>query len=182
MQELYVFLKYPTKILTTLKLMLSKPAGLFLLIPVIAMPELTTTVKALYLLGALFVVDFITGIGASWVEFKKSLPVLPGSGKRYVIQSSKLKLSGVKFIIYGLGCLIAAGIEWVFIAQEFEPHKALKKLTLTAIVIGFFCAIEVYSIVFENFKRMGFDVIQQIKKIFKSGREIYKTVNNEKTE
>jgi len=179
MQDIYVLLRYPAKIITTLKVMLSKPAGLAMLIPVLAMPELTTTLKALYLLGGLFVVDFITGVGASWVEFKKSLPVVPGSGKRYVIQSSKLKLSGVKFIIYGLGCLIAAGIEWVFIAQEFEPHKALKKLTLTAIVIGFFCAIEVYSIVFENFKRMGFDVIQQLKKIFKSGRDIYKTVKDD---
>jgi len=183
MQEVYVYMRYPVKIFATLKVILSKPAGAATAVPVVAiMPVLTTPQKALILLGCLFVADFITGILASWVEFKKSLPVLPGSGKRYVIQSAKLKLSGVKFIIYGLGSLIAAGIEWVFIAQEFEPHKALKKLTLTAIVIGFFCVIEIYSIVFENFKRMGFDVIQEIKKIFKSGRDIYKTVNNDKTE
>lgn len=179
MQEVYVFLRYPAKIMACLKIILSKPLGLVAMVPVIAMPVLTTPQKALILLGCLFVVDFITGIIASWVEFKKTLPVTPGSGKRYVIQSSKLKLSGVKFIIYGLGSLIAAGIEWVFIAQEFEPHKALKKLTLTAIVIGFFCVIEIYSIVFENFKRMGFDVIQEIKKIFKSGRDIYKTVKDD---
>jgi len=179
MNELYLFSKYPLKIFASLKIILSKPAGLLMILPVVAMPALTTPLKALILLGGLFIADFITGILASWVEFKRSLPVLPGSGKRYVIQSSKLRLSGVKFIVYGLGSLIAAGIEWVFIAQEFEPHKALKKLTLTALVIGFFCVIEIYSIVFENIKRMGFDIIQEIRKIFKSGREIYKTVNKE---
>jgi phage-related holin len=180
MQEVYVYLRYPAKILASFKLILSKPAGAATVVPAIAlMPALTTPQKALILLACLFVIDFGTGIGASWVEFKKALPVTPGSGKRYLIQSSKLKLSGVKFIIYGLGCLIAAGFEWVFIAQEFEPHKALQKLSLTSIVIGFFCVIEFYSIVFENFKRMGFDVIQELKKMFKSGRDIYKTVKDD---
>lgn len=182
MQNLYIFMRYPAKIVACIKVMFSKPAGMAMLVPVLVMPEITTTVKALYLLLLLMVADFFTGVIASYIEFKKSVPVTPGSGKRYVIQSSLLILSGVKFIIYGSASLIAAGIEWVFIAQEFEPHKALKKLTLTAIVIGFFCVVEVYSIVMENFKRMGFDVLEVVKKMFKSGRDIYKTVKDDKTE
>lgn len=99
---------------------------------------------------------------------------MPGSGKRYVIQSSKLRLSAVKFITYGLVTLVARGVEWVFVAQEFEPHTSLNKMTLTTMAIGFCCAVEVYSIIFENIKRMGFDIIEEVKKIYKKVMSIKK--------
>jgi len=183
MNDITLFTRYATKIFISAKIMLSKPFGLVLLLPVVAAPTFTTPQKALILLAGLFVVDFITGITASWMEFRRSLPVLPASGKRYVIQSSKLKLSAVKFIVYGLTALVARGIEWAFIPKEFEPHEALNKMTLTTMAIAFCCCIELYSIVFENFKRMGFDVIQIVKKVFTDGRKVYKIVKDEdKTE
>jgi len=182
MNDITLFTRYATKIFLSGKVMLSKPVGLILMVPVVASPAFTTPQKALILLAGLFVLDFITGITASWMEFKRSIPVLPASGKRYVIQSSKLKLSAVKFIVYGLTALVARGIEWAFIAKEFEPHESLNKMTLTTMAIAFCCCIELYSIVFENFKRMGFDVIQVIKNASAKGWDLYKTVKDEKTE
>jgi hypothetical protein len=75
---------------------------------------------------------------------------------------------------------MAWGIEKVFIIGEFEPHSKLQKMTFTTIVIAICCVIEIYSIVFENFKRMGFDIIKQVKKIASSGWGVYKSIKNEK--
>lgn len=178
--ELTIYFKYFFKLATTIKMMLSKPTSLIVCSPVFVVPVYSTPVKALILLAFFFIVDFITGISASYVEFKRSLPVLPGQGKRYVIQSSKLRLSAVKFGTYCIMILGAYGIEWVFVIQEFEPHANLQKMTLTTIIIAFCCAIELYSILFENVKRMGFDIIQKVKNISKDGWDIFKTVKDEK--
>lgn len=177
MHDLNVFVKYHNKIVDALDMMALKP---LMLIPIFTLPLLTTTEKTLLFLGFLFVADFITGVAASWVEFRKSLPVLPGSGKRYVFSSSKMRLSGVKFITYGMGIVTAYALECIFLIKEFEPEAlATQKLTLTTIVTLFFCTIEFYSIFFENIKRMGFDIIQKVKTITKAGWGLYKDVKDE---
>lgn len=175
---------YASKLGYVFKNMMYSPAGVAGFIPLMVGAELSTNVKAAYVLMGLFVLDFITGVWASWAEFQRSIPVTPGSGKRYVVQSGLLQLTAVKFVVYGLTILVALALEWAFIApgKEFEPHESLNKMTLTTFWILFLCIIEVYSIVFENIKRIGFDVIQTIKKIAKNGWDIYKTVKDEKTE
>ena len=180
--ELSIISKYFTKPLETFGEFALKPLAAVACVPVMIPPAMSTPIKALILLAIFFILDFLTGIGASYVEFKKSLPVLPGSGKRYVLSSSKMRLSVVKFITYGLAALIARGMEWVFIPGEFEPNENLNKMTLTTIVIGICCVIEVYSILFENVKRMGFDLIQKVKQIYKEGWKLYKYVKNGKDE
>ncbi len=166
-----------------LKEMFSKPSGYILTLGFVALSEMTTTQKTLLLLAALFVFDFITGVWASYVEFKKSLPVTPGAGKRYVFSSAKMRLSAVKFITYGMGVIVSFFVESIFVIQEFEPsHISTQKLTLTTVVTLFFCSIEFYSIFFENIKRIGFDIIQKVKSIFKDGWGLYKSVKNEKDE
>lgn len=72
--------------------------------------------------------------------------------------------------------LDAYGIEWVFAPGEIEPFSRLQKMTLTTITIAFCCVIELYSILFENVKRMGFDVIQKIKTISSTGWKVYKNI------
>lgn len=157
--------------------MLHKPLTLFLNLLLIAFPILTTSQKAALLLGIFFILDFITGILASWIEFRKTNS---GTGKKYVIQSSKLRLSAVKFICYALGILCAWGIEIVFVIKKIPSGSiSTQNLTFTTVVIAFFCVIEFYSIFFENIKRMGFDVIQKVKKISSEGWKLYKTIKNE---
>lgn len=177
MNNIHIYLRYGAKLAKGAKVLVTKPAGLISILPAAAV-TLTTPQKAIILLAILFILDFITGIGASWVEFRKTKTVVPGSGKRYLIQSSKLRLSAVKFVTYGLVILIAHGLEWTFAIKEFELHPKFQKMTLTTIAIAFCCGIEIYSILFENIKRMGFDIIEKIKTISKSGWDLYKTIKN----
>jgi phage-related holin len=177
LKHLKDYSKYFIKFGITIKAMFTKPLPLLACMPVMYMPVFTTEQKALILLGCLFIIDFATGIMASWSEFQK---VLPENRKDYLIESDKLRLSAVKFITYAFTALMAWGIEKVFIIGEFEPHSKLQKMTFTTIVVAFCCAIEIYSIVFENFKRMGFDIIKKVKKIASSGWGVYKSIKNEK--
>jgi len=149
---------------------------------VFIIPLISTPLKALILLGILFVFDFITGIGASYVEFHKIKLLDSTAPKHYILTSSKLRLSVVKFITYGLAILIAFGIEWAFVNGEFKLHDNIQTITLTTFVTAFCSIIEIYSIFFENVKRMGFDIIQKIKTISKEGWRLYKTLKNDKTE
>lgn len=159
---------------------MTKPLGLLTMAATATAPAFTTTEKTLFLLGGLFIADFITGVMASWVEFKKALPVTPGAGKRYVFSSEKMRMSGVKFITYGMGIVTAYALESIFIIHEFEPkYLTTQKLTLTTVVTLFFCVIELYSIFFENIKRMGFDIIQNVKKIIRQAWAVTKEVKNE---
>lgn len=176
--ELTIYLKYFAKFGFTLKTILSKPLTLFTCLPLVVLPVLTTPQKAAMLLGLFFILDFITGISASWIELKKTEAV---SEKKYIIQSSKLRLSAVKFICYALGILCAWGIEIVFVIKKIPSGSiSTQNLTLTTVVIAFFCVIEFYSIFFENIKRMGFDIILKVKKISCESWKLYKTIKNEK--
>lgn len=175
--ELAIFLKYLSKLGITVKSLFSKPIAFIACFPVMSMPVFTTPQKAIILLGVLFTLDFITGIWGNWIEFKKDWPIDQITGRRErLIKSAKLRLSAVKFGTYAIMILGAYGIEWVFTPGEFEPHERLQKMTLTTIVIAFCCVIELYSIVFENFKRMGFDVVKKVKKIW----SLYKSIKDEK--
>ncbi|MCO6147534.1 phage holin family protein [Flavobacterium sp. NRK1] len=177
--NLSIFFNHLIKPFITAKIVLNKPDSFTYFLPAIVIPVLTTPQKAIILLGLFFTLDFITGICASYIEFKKNILPLPGSEKQYVLQSAKLRLSVIKFITYGLAIIIAYAIEWTFIIGEFEPHSKLQKMTLTTFVIAFCCTIEIYSIFFENIKRMGFDIIQKVKNISKEGWKLYKTITND---
>jgi len=159
-----------------------KPIATIACLPVAIPPATSTPLKALILLGVFFAMDFITGIGASYVESKKSTTSAYRTNNNYFLTSSKFRLSIVKFITYGLAVITARSIEWAFIPGEFSPNDNLNKMTLTTIVIGICCGIEIYSIFFENIKRMGFDIIQKIKTISKEGWRFYKYLKNERTE
>lgn len=178
--ELTICLKYFSKLVFTLKMILSKPLTLFSCLPFLTLPFLTTSQKASLLLGFFFILDFITGILASWIELKRNKPNPETS---YVLQSSKLRLSAVKFICYSLGILCAWGIEMVFVIKKIPSgYISTQNLTLTTVVIAFFCVIEFYSIFFENIKRMGFDIIHNVKKISSQGWRLYKNIKNENNE
>lgn len=181
MEELTLYSKYFIKVAITLKTLLPRPVDIVFKLPIVLTAPLYTTVEmACGILAILFLIDFITGILASWVEFKRVPPLIPASDKKYLIQSAKLRMSGVKFICYALAILCAWMLETVFMIKEIPTgHISTQNLTLTTIVIAFFCLIEFYSIFFENMKRAGFDIIQKIKNISRSGWGVYKSIIND---
>lgn len=146
--------------------MLTKPIGITLLVPTIGIALLSNTQKGLIILFSLFILDFITGIYASWIEKKKAEKTTPSLKNEALISSEKLRLSGVKLFTYTSSILSVFGIEKLFIIKSFKfENISSQDLTLTVCVIAFFCAIEFYSVFFENFKRAGFDIIEKTNNI-----------------
>jgi len=173
MEWVGLYSKYFFKLWINLKTMSSSPAGVITGSSLVAVSVLTSVQKALILLLIFSVIDFITGIIASWREKKDKEKIDPTVKEQSLISSEKLKLSAVKAFTYASAILGVWGIEKVFFIRTFKfENISTEDLTVTLIFVGFCCAIEFYSIVFENFKRMGFDiskkafsVIRHVKKI-----------------
>ena len=138
---------------------------------------LNTPHQAVLLLIFCLITDFITGVIASWTENNKKSD--SPSNKENVIKSAKLRLTAIKFVSYSLGILGAWGIETIFLIKKIPSgYISTTELTLTTYVIGFFIAIELYSIFLKNIKRMGFDIIQKSKIIVIEAWKFYKTLKN----
>lgn len=138
---------------------------------------LNTPHQAILLLLFCLITDFITGLIASWIENNKKAD-LPHHNEN-IIKSAKLRLTAIKFVSYSLGILGAWGIETIFLIKKIPSgYISTTELTLTTYVIGFFITIEVYSVFFENIKRMGFDIIQKSKIILNEIWKFYKTLKN----
>lgn len=175
MKCLFLYIKYFSKLSISVKTMLSSPVASFTAGTVIAASVMTNTEKAIYLLIAFYVLDFITGILASWREKKEAEKEDSKLKEENLISSEKLKLSGIKAFTYATAILAVWGIEKVFIVKSFKFDSISdQNMTITLIFIGFCCSIEFYSIFFENFKRAGFDIK---KKSFKVIGEVKKIIS-----
>lgn len=148
---------------------------------IVVIPLLTIPQQSGLLLLFSIILDFITGILANWIEMRKN-KISVQSGK-FFIESAKFRLTAVKIGCYSMGILGTWGIETIFFIQKIPSgYIATKNLTLTTYVIGFFCMIELYSIFFENVKRMGFDIIQKTKTISSEAWKFYKIIKNGPTD
>ena len=173
MEWVGLYSKYFFKLGISLKTMSSSPAGVITGGSLVAVSVLTSVQKALILLLIFFVIDFITGIIASWKEKKDKEKIDPTVKEQSLISSDKLKLSAVKAFTYASAILGVWGIEKVFFIRTFKfENVSTEDLTVTLIFVGFCCAIEFYSIVFENFKRMGFDIASKFFKVVKGIKKV----------
>ena len=133
----------------------------------------STVQKALSLLIIFFILDFITGIIASHTEKKKLEKEDPTLKEQSLISSEKLKLSAIKAFTYTSSILGVWAIEEVFYIKTFKFESvSTQEFTITLIFVGFCCAIEFYSIVFENFKKMGFDIAKSFLTVVKGIKKI----------
>ena len=173
MEWVGLYSKYFFKLGISLKTMSSSPAGVITGSSLVVVSVLTSVQKALILLLIFFVIDFITGIIASWKEKKDKEKIDPKVKEQSLISSDKLKLSAVKAFTYASAILGVWGIEKVFFIRTFKfENVSTEDLTVTLIFIGFCCAIEFYSIVFENFKRMGFDISKKALSVIRHTKKI----------
>lgn len=173
MEWITLYSKYFLKLGVSLKTMGSSPAGVITGTSVVAISVLSSVQKALLLLLLFFILDFVTGVLASWKEKKEEEKIKPELKDKDLISSDKLKLSAVKAFTYTSAILGVWGIEKVFFIRTFKfDNVSTEGLTITLIFIGFCCAIEFYSIVFENFKRMGFDIAKRFIQVVKNTKKI----------
>ena len=143
--------------------------------------------KALiFILFGLMLFDFITGIMASYKEyfdlknihFRKVSDFTKNWGN--VVKSEKLKKSGVKFFLYAGTVLMAYLFENILFIKMFSLGFSEAKFTLSSVIAIFWCLVEVHSIFFENFKRMGFSIIKKVKDIKEDVQEIKENINEVK--
>lgn len=133
---------------------------------------------ALLLLFGLMTVDFGTGVGASHFERKKLKKENPDVKHGNLISSEELKKSGVKFTLYAMTILLAYFLEQIFFVKSFQFGFSEAKFSISIVVIGFWCIVEFYSIVFENFKRMGVDVVEKFKNIVSKYKTTKKDISD----
>jgi len=139
--------------------------------------SLSGTGKGIVALISVFMVDFITGCIASWIEHKAS----DNKVKVYFIESAKIR----KSIVKACGYMVFIFLAWVLTILYFDkiiniPYST-KDLTIVQIIIGICVAIEAWSNV-ENFKRMGFDMVGKITSLAKAGWELFRTIKTGKNE
>lgn len=162
---------YFLKISVVAKALFSKK-GIIIATPVvISLPVLTQLQESLWLLFWLMVLDFITGIIASWFEKKKAEKLNPDLKKENLISSEKLKKSGFKTLLYICTIIAVFHAQKTFKLKTFQLSFSELDLSPGTVMIFFWCMVEFYSIVFENFKKMGFDVMEKINNligVFKS--------------
>jgi hypothetical protein len=157
--------------------MLSHPAGLFILIGSITLAALSTVQLSLIFLFVAFTFDFMTGIFASWSEWKnKKLKV-----NTYLIESVKLRKSIGKAITYMAVISFTYGLELLFFIKSFNVSVSDKEITITLVAVGVCIAIEFFSVL-ENAKRSGFDLIAKINSVAKSVWKIIRNVKGENNE
>jgi phage-related holin len=162
MEWLSLYSKYFIKLGISLKTMTSSPVTAVAGGTVVTLSIFSSVQKAILLLFLFFILDFITGILASWREKKQAEKENPKLKETSLISSDKLKLSAIKAFTYASAILSIYGIEKVFFIKTFKIDTISDEdMTITLIFVGFCCAIEFYSIVFENFKRMGYDIVKK---------------------
>ncbi len=173
----HIFTPYINKSLLVCKALASKK-GIVISVPVaVSLPVLTDIQQAIWLLFWLMFVDFGTGILASRIEKKNAEKLNPLLKKESLISSEKLKKSGFKTLLYFCSILTIYQSQKIFKIKSFNLSFSELELSVTLVAIFFWCLVEFYSIVFENFKTMGFDVSQKISNVFSTIKNIKKEVN-----
>ena len=173
METVSLYSKSFIKLGISLKSISTSPAATITSGTIIVTTYFSTVQKALLLLLLFFILDFITGIIASYKEKKQKEKENPKLKEQTLISSEKLKLSAVKAFTYASSILGVWGIERVFFIKTFKfENVSTEDLTVTLIFVGFCCSIEFYSIVFENFKRMGFDIASKFFKVVKGIKKV----------
>lgn len=150
-----------------------------IVIPTISIAALSNMQKAFILLAFFFVIDFITGILASRVEKRKAEKTDPALREKNLISSQKLKLSAVKAGTYAFSIIGVYMIEKIFFLKSFKLGISDNELTVTLVFVAFCSAIEFYSIVFENFKRMGYDIAKKFTVMVRGAKKLISEVKEE---
>jgi len=173
MKELLVYKHHIIAILTAVK----KPT---ILIPAVGLISFSGCQLAMFLLMILMAVDFCTGVLASWNIWHNSK--VESNFWKYGFSSSRVRLSLVKSITYFLFIICSFFIEYIFKVKSFGVTSySDHEITLTLIAIGLSCAIEFYSIFFENLPKAGFDIWDKLKMIavkIKDGVTTVKDITN----
>lgn len=157
MKEISVYKHHIIAIITAVK----KPT---IIIPAVGLMSFSSLQLGMFLLLILMAIDFAAGVLASWNIWHNSK--VESNFWKYGFSSSRVRLSLVKSITYFLFIICSFFIEIIFKVKSFGVTAySDHEITLTLIAIALSCAIEFYSIFFENLPKAGFDIWQKLKLI-----------------
>lgn len=144
--------------------LLNTPTGKIFLVSSLTFPLLNNLQLALLFFIGAYIADFFTGILASYVEVKNGVKARPKSG--YIFESKEARKTLVKGVGYTLFILSAFALEAIFFDNSMTlGNLSTKKFGLTELAIGLATVIELYSVLIENLKRAGWDILGQVKAI-----------------
>ena len=188
-QEITLYLHYLVKPFIVIQEILLTPKGIAFAIPTFAGISLLSTQKLAF--GFLFItylLDFVTGVIASFMERIKeekiNQQVEKFSLKEKIIyffdniSSDQMRRSIVKGIGYALFILCSYGIQHIFKIKPFTFSFSHLVWDLPLLAVGGAIVIELWSILLENFKRMGFDIVKILLNMFSRAKEVKDEVIN----
>lgn len=186
---LLLFSKYFISIVTFKGMIISKPICILpLSIYLTAFLALTVFQQSLFLLLGVFIIDFGTGIYASYIEDMKEVNLIKGTINvkvkigifKETIKSEKLRKSAVKAIVYLLLVILSYAVEKIASLKPFNfENISTTSYTFSTLATGFCIAIEIWSIFIENLPRAGFDIVKTFTKAFNKAKEIKKDITED---
>lgn len=155
-----------------------KPILLISTLPVIAVAQVVSYEGVWTLLKWFFIADLLTGLLASFYEWKKSDHKdrwFFGKGEGF--SSDKAKKMGVKLAVYLAVPQMLINLQKTLLLKNFKYSTISDaEFELATIVVLFFCAIEGFSIFHENLPKCGFDLWKSIKKMIGFYKEAKKEI------
>ena len=182
-EEITLYLHYLAKPFIIIQEVVTTPKGIAFAIPTLGTISLLGTQRlAVAFLVIAYIVDFITGVVASFIERlkeeKKEQQVESFTWKEKVvyffdnISSDQMKRSIVKGIAYSVFIMCSYGIQFIFKIKPFTFSFSELAWDLPLVAVAGAIVIELWSILLENFKRMGFDIIKIGLGMFSKTKEI----------
>ena len=142
--------------------------GVNVLVPTLVVVPVVDFWGAVFLLVILFSVDLVTGLLASYFEWK----VLPNKSEKWFFgkgegfSSDKFKKMFVKLMIYLGTPLVVQHFQELFMIKNFKYETISNaEISIATFLILIFCLNEGFSIFHENLPKCGFNLWERIKKM-----------------
>ena len=159
---------------TLLAILFKKRIFLISALPIAAISPQVDFYSVVSLLFWLFVIDFITGLLASYFEWKKEVKKgenFFGSESGY--SSDKFKKCFIKGAVYGGFPIIVLRFQQAFMIKKFSVNYISEaQIDITTAILLLFCANEVVSIFWENLPKCGLNLPKSIKDFLLGVKEI----------
>ena len=162
---------------TFLSLFVKKPILIVGTLPVAVIVTHVDFYKVVWLLFWLFVFDLISGLLASYFDWKKSA----SKGKFFFgndqgFSSDKFKKCFIKGGVYGGFPIIVLKFQQIFMIKSFSVNYISEaQIDVTTAILLLFCGNEMFSIFWENLPKCGLDIPKGIRNLITG----VKGVNNE---
>jgi hypothetical protein len=164
-----------------LVLFTEKPILIITTIPVIAVSQVVSYDAVWYLLIWFFISDLITGVLASYYEWKENDHKdrwFFGKGEGF--SSDKAKKMGVKLVVYLAVPQMLINLQKTLLLKNFKYATISDaEFELATIAVLLFCLIEGFSIFHENLPKCGFDLWKSIKNMIGFYRKVKKEIKEE---